>query len=279
MACWRKPWARVRSALSNLGSYSNAVWLWTGTLPLWASVSPSTVGAGRGQAVQAANAKHSGLCVHSLLESTQPAPPPCYLIVQMRQLRHGEVMSLVKVGLRCELTWWDTGEQGPILLSPSLALPHLCKPQDPIPEKACPLSHGKPWQVPRASNNSTTPGLTQPFIRAGDHAPSGPAAAQVGSPSQLRFRETLASPCPSPWPRPAWPASLGRLERRPRIPQVPPVPTCRPRGVPATERKLQDCQRRQRSYNLGLQRSNPGSAPPACVLEVFLTFLSRKRRG
>jgi hypothetical protein len=84
----------------------------------------------------------------------------------------------------------------PPLLS-LLGPPPLLQAKDPISEATCPFPMESlsrrfpPGPQAWAFNNSRRQGLTQPFIRAGDHAPSGPAAAQVGSPSQLCFRETL----------------------------------------------------------------------------------------
>lgn len=108
-----------------------------------------------------------------------------------------------KVGRGCELKWPDTGELGPNLFSPCPALPQLCKPPGPSLRRPAPLSHGE--QVPLEAGPPTIaadPGLTLPFIRAGDRAPSGPTAAQVGSPSQLRFRETLPLALSLPHPGP-----------------------------------------------------------------------------
>lgn len=125
------------------------------------------------------------------------------------------------------------------LFSPCPALPHLCKPPDPVPEQACSpfprrASAGAPggW----ASNNSCRPGADLALYQAGDLAPSGPTAAQVGSPSQLRFRETLPLELslPQPWPRPACPPQ--RLERRwPSVRLSTLVPRYRPQGSLGTE--------------------------------------------
>lgn len=117
-------------------------------------------------------------------------------------LRHEERALLVEVGLGCELKWQVT-EQEPDPLSSCPALPRLCQPPAPSQRRPAPLSHREPRPMPLEAwspNNSADPGLTRPFIGAGDHEPSGPTAAQVGSPSQLHFRETLPLQRPVPPP-------------------------------------------------------------------------------
>lgn len=109
---------------------------------------------------------------------------------------------LVEVELGCELKWQVTGQE-PDLFSCCPGLPHLCKPPAPSQRRPAPLSHREPQPMPLEAwspNNSADPRLTRPFIRAGDHEPSGPTAAQVGSPSQLHFRETLPLQRPVPPP-------------------------------------------------------------------------------
>lgn len=106
--------------------------------------------------------------------------------------------------LGCELQCQVT-EQEPDPLSSCLALPRLCQPPAPSQRWAAwapfpPRAPARPLEA-WGPDNSADPGLTRPFIGAGDHQPSGPTAAQVGSPSRFHFRETLpSSACPSPTP-------------------------------------------------------------------------------
>lgn len=109
--------------------------------------------------------------------------------------------------LGCGLKDWDTGEQGLNLYSPCLALPRLCKPQDPIPE-ACPLSHGGPQQVPPgawASHNSRSPWADPALYQGRRSCAIWPCSCPGGLTFPAPFQETLALPCPSPKP---WPACL-----------------------------------------------------------------------
>lgn len=169
--------------------------------------------------LQMQNALHSAFshCIHTTSGSS------CFLIVQMSKPRHREVTSLVQVWLGCGLKEWDTGEQGLNLYSPCLALPHLCKPQDPIPE-ACPLSHGGPQQVPPgawASHNSRSPWADPALYQGRRSCAIWPRSCPGGLTFPAPFQETLALPCPSPKPWPACLPPLGpslhqkRLERGP----------------------------------------------------------------
>lgn len=156
------------------------------------------------------------------------------------ELRHEEMP--VKVELRRELTWQATGEPGPDLFSPCLSLPHLRRPPAPSQRGPAPLSHVEPQQVPReawVSNNSRRPGADPAryqgrrsrAIRAGDHEPSGPAAAQVGSPSQLHFRETLPLELSCPSPKPGQPACRPSAQTRTMQASRAQVLACQLRGL------------------------------------------------
>lgn len=128
----------------------------------------------------------------------------------MRKLRHKEITWLVKVesevnskGRTSESE--DATPSLPARPSPTSGSHRTRRGEGLLPFPTEGLSRC-PWR-PGLPTIAAEPGLTQPFIRAGDRAPPGPTAAQVGSPSRLRFRETLplSLSLPQPWPRPPCP--------------------------------------------------------------------------
>lgn len=99
---------------------------------------------------------------------------------------------------RCDLKWPGATPSLPARPSPLSASHQPPRRRGLLPFPTEGLSRC-PWG-PGPPTIATDPGLTWPFIRPGDRTPSGPTAAQVGSPSQLRFRETLPLTWPSPNP-------------------------------------------------------------------------------
>lgn len=160
-------------------------------------------------------AKLSVSWTHSLTESARPGEQ----LVSHCANEENKSRSLITC------PGWDGSSTGRTLQSedptsslPAWLPPHLCKPQDPIAEAPFPQRAELQQVPPRpSSNNSRRPWADPVFYQGRRSRTIWPCSCpQVGSPSRLRFRETLllvlSLPHPWLWP-PAHPLVLAFLRR------------------------------------------------------------------